>query len=151
MSIRKHFFFFTATLFAGLALQSAAAQTAAPAHAAPTRQDQQAKPQAQPWKKIPIPPLPAFHPEQPQRIVLDNGMTIFLEEDHELPFIEGFVLLRGGSTDEPATRSGLVDLYGQTWRTSGTAKMSGDQMDDILEAKAAKIETDGSEASTSLS
>ncbi len=48
-------------------------------------------------------------------------------------------------------RCGLVDLYGQTWRTSGTEKMSGDAMDDLLESKAAHIETGGDEDSTALS
>ncbi len=102
------------------------------------------------WKKVPIPALPSFHPQQPTKIVLKNGMTIFLQEDHELPFIEGFIIIRGGSRDEPAAKTGLVDLYAQAWRTSGTATMTGDRMDDILEAKAAKIETDGDAESTSM-
>jgi zinc protease len=102
------------------------------------------------WETVPIPPLPAFNPQQPTQITLKNGMTIFLQEDHELPFINGFVMIRGGSRDEPAAKTGLIDLYGQAWRTSGTAKMSGDQMDDILEAKAAKIETDGDTESTTM-
>jgi zinc protease len=42
-------------------------------------------------------------------------------------------------------------LYGQAWRTSGTAKMDGDALDDLLEAKAAHIETAGDEDSTALS
>jgi len=42
----------------------------------------------EPWAKIPIPPLPAFHPREPKRIVLPNGMIIFLQEDHELPTID---------------------------------------------------------------
>ena len=102
------------------------------------------------WKKVPIPPLPTFHPKQPTRITLKNGMTIFLQEDHELPFINGFIMIRGGSRDESADKTGLTDLYGETWRTSGTADMSGDKMDDILEAKAAKIETNNDTESTSL-
>lgn len=102
------------------------------------------------WKKVPIPALPAFKPQQPTKVVLKNGMTLFLQEDHELPFIHGFIIIRGGSRDEPAAKTGLVDLYAQAWRTSGTAKMNGDRMDDILEAKAAKIETDGDTGSTSM-
>jgi zinc protease len=102
------------------------------------------------WKKVPIPSLPAFHPKQPTKIILKNGMTIFLQEDHELPFINGFIMIRGGSRDEPADKTGLTDLYGETWRTSGTADMNGDKMDDILEAKAAKIETNNDIESTSL-
>lgn len=103
------------------------------------------------WKNVPIPPLPAFHPHQPTRIELKNGMTIFLQEDHDLPFISGFILIRGGSRDEPAAKTGMIDLYGDAWRTSGTAKVSGDQMDDILAAKAASIETDGEADMTSVS
>jgi len=107
--------------------------------------------QAQPWKSIPIPPLAAFHPAKPKRIVLGNGIVIFLAEDHELPFINGFIEMRGGSRDEPADKVGLVDLYGDAWRTSGTATEDGDKLDDILEAKAAKVETGGDIDSTSLS
>jgi zinc protease len=105
---------------------------------------------AQPWKKIPIPPLHAFKPQQPRRIELSNGLVIFLQEDHELPFINGSILIRGGSRDVPADKTGLVSLYGQSWRTSGTATIDGDKLDDQLENKAASIETDGGAASTSL-
>jgi zinc protease len=106
---------------------------------------------AQPWTKIPIPPLHAFKPEQPKKIELANGLTIFLQEDHELPFINGTILIRGGSRDEPAAKAGLVSLYGETWRTSGTATIDGDKLDDELESKAASIETGGETASTSVS
>lgn len=119
----------------------------APAQTAPAQTQQQ----AQPWKQIPIPALPAFHPQQPRRIVLDNGAILFLQEDHELPFVNGFIEVRGGSRDVPAAKTGLVELYGDVWRTSGTATTSGDKMDDLLEAKAAKVETSGDVDSTSVS
>jgi zinc protease len=105
---------------------------------------------AQPWKKIAIPPLHAFKPVQPKRIELANGLVIFLQEDHELPFINGTILIRGGERDEPDAKLGLVSLYGGTWRTSGTATVDGDKLDDQLEAKAASIETAGGAASTSI-
>ncbi len=107
--------------------------------------------QSKPWEQIPIPRLHEFHPQQPKRIELKNGIVIFLEEDHELPFIYGSVLIPGGSRDETPAKAGLVALYGDAWRTSGTAKMDGDAMDDLLEAKAAHIETEGDDESTSLS
>ena len=107
--------------------------------------------QAQPWKKIPIPPLPAFKPAQPHRVELENGVVLFLQEDHELPFINGTILIRGGSRDEPNAKVGLTSLYGETWRTSGTPTITGDKLDDVLEDKAASIETAGGTASTSMS
>lgn len=103
-----------------------------------------------PWEKIPIPPLHDFKPAQPKKIILDNGLTIFLQEDHELPFIDGSILIKGGSRDEPAAKVGLVSLYGQAWRTSGTEKISGDALDEELARKAATIETGGGSATTSL-
>jgi len=107
--------------------------------------------QAKPWEKIPTPKLHEFKPQQPKRIELKNGIVLFLQEDHELPFVTGSVLIPGGGRDEDAAKTGLVALYGQTGRTSGTAKQSGDAMDDLLEAKAAHIETGGDVDSTALS
>jgi zinc protease len=107
--------------------------------------------QAKPWERIPIPKLHNFKPHQPTRIELKNGIVLFLQEDHELPFVSGSVLIPGGSRDEDPAKAGLIDLYQQAWRTSGTARMSGDALDDLLEAKAAHIETGGEVDSTALS
>lgn len=105
---------------------------------------------SQPWAKIAIPALPAFHAREPQIVRLDNGVEIFLEEDHELPFTTGFVRIRGGSRDVPAQKVGLVSLYGEAWRTSGTAQHPGDALDDQLAAMAASVETAGGEAATAV-
>jgi zinc protease len=107
--------------------------------------------QLKPWEQIPTPKLHDFKPHQPVRIELKNGIVIFLQEDHELPFVSGSVSIPGGARDVDATKAGLVGLYGQTWRTSGTAKLTGDALDDLLEAKAAHIETGGDVDSTALS
>ena len=107
--------------------------------------------QATDWQQIPIAPLPAFHPQEPKRIELPNGMVIFLQEDHELPLIDGVARIRGGSRSEPAAKIGLVDMYGEVWRTGGTKTQTGDQLDDYLEVRAAKVETDSNADSTSIS
>lgn len=103
------------------------------------------------WKQIPVPPLPAFHPRQPKRIQLSNGLVIFLQEDHELPLISGTARIRGGSRNEPAGKAGLVNIFGEVWRTGGTKTQTGDQLDDFLEIRAAKVETGGGPDSTSIS
>jgi len=111
----------------------------------------QSSAQAESWKQIPIPKLPDFHPQQPKRIQLSNGMVIFLQEDHELPLIDGTARIRGGSVNEPADKVGLVDIYGEVWRTGGTKSQTGDQLDDFLEVRAAKVETGGGPDSTTIS
>jgi zinc protease len=110
-----------------------------------------AKSQEANWQQIPVPSLPAFHPPQPKRIQLSNGMVIFLQEDHELPLISGTARIRGGSSSEPAAKVGLVGILGEVWRTSGTKTQTGDQLDDFLEVRAAKVETGGGPDSTTIS
>jgi zinc protease len=110
-------------------------------------QTQQTSQQA--WQQIPIPKLPAFHPVQPKRVELPNGMVIFLQEDHELPLIDGTARIRGGERSVPANKTGLTDIYGEVWRTGGTKSQTGDQLDDFLEQRAAKVETgDGTDSTT---
>jgi zinc protease len=140
------------TMRLAVALLPTLLATISVAQTAPAAPANTPKPAAtvQPWKKIPVPPLHAFKPVQPKRIELANGLVIFLQEDHELPFINGNILIRGGGRDEPDAKLGLVSLYGETWRTSGTATIDGDKLDDKLEAKAASIETSGGGASTSI-
>lgn len=107
--------------------------------------------QATDWKQVAKPPLHEFHPQQPRRISLPNGMVIFLQEDHELPLIRGEMRIRGGSREEPAGKVSLVEVFGQVWRTGGTRSKTGDQLDDYLEARAARVETGGGLDSTTIS
>jgi zinc protease len=103
------------------------------------------------WTQIVKPPLRPFQPQQPRRIALPNGLVIFLQEDHELPLIRGTAHVRGGSREEPAAKVGLVDICGDVWRTGGTKARNGDELDDYLEARAAKVETSSDVDSTAVS
>ncbi len=103
------------------------------------------------WERLALPPLAPFKPAEPRRVQLPNGALLLLQEDHQLPFVNGFVEMHGGGRDVAADKAGLAGLYGEVWRTSGTAKMDGDALDDLLEAKAAKVETDADLDSTSVS
>ncbi|MGI9102805.1 MAG: M16 family metallopeptidase [Terriglobales bacterium] len=125
------------------------AQKAATPHHPPAAKGATAGPSAG-WQQIPIPKLPEFHPQEPKRIQLANGMIIFLQEDHELPVVGGSMRIRGGSVWEPAAKTGLLDIYGEVWRTGGTTSRTGDQLDDYLEARAAKVETGAGPDSTSI-
>src|SRR5207247_10718129 len=101
-------------------------------------------------RKIEMKPLRSFTQAQPKRVELSNGMVIFLQEDHELPLIRGSALIHGGARNVPADKAGLVGILAGSWRTGGTETKTGDQLDDILEARAARVATRGSEDSTRL-
>ena len=147
-------------LISGLFTASGAAQAAATQAKSGTAQSkeqpapsaaQASSAQTAEWKQIKTPPLPAFHPQEPKRIQLANGMVIFLQEDHELPLIDGTAYIRGGSRDVPAEKTGLTSIYSSSWRTGGTKTKTGDQLDDELEARAARVETGSGVATTSIS
>ena len=87
-----------------------------------------------------FPPLRSFKIPEPQRITLKNGMLVLLMEDHELPVVSGSMRIRTGSRYEPADKVGLASIFGAVLRTGGTKSMTGDQIDDFLEARGASVE-----------
>ncbi|HLJ75461.1 MAG TPA: pitrilysin family protein [Thermoanaerobaculia bacterium] len=105
-------------------------------------------PQVKSYKEIKTPPLRNFTPQMPTRVDLANGMVILLQEDHELPLIRGSALIKGGSRNVTADKAGLVGILAGSWRTGGTESRTGDQLDDVLESRAARVETFGSEDAT---
>ncbi|MEZ5331728.1 MAG: pitrilysin family protein [Thermoanaerobaculia bacterium] len=100
-------------------------------------------------EQLTYPPLPEFDVPSPTRVELDNGMVVILLEDHELPLVDAVARIRTGSRLEPADRVGLASLTGSVMRTGGTESMSGDEIDDFLENRAASVETGiGTDAGT---
>ncbi len=92
-------------------------------------------------KDIKYPKLPDFKIPQPEVYTLANGMQIFLMEDHELPLINVTARIRTGSNYDPADKVGLGGIFGQVQREGGTKNMSGRELNDFLEARAASVET----------
>ena len=103
------------------------------------------------WKQVPVSPLHQFHPQEPKRVELPNGLVVFLQEDHELPLIDGTLRIRGGQRDDPRDKTGLAAIYAEVWRTGGTKNKTGDELDDFLEMRAAQVEATASADSISLS
>jgi zinc protease len=91
--------------------------------------------------ELKFPPLPEFKIPKPETFTLENGMEVFLLEDHELPLIHAIALVRTGSAWEPAAKVGLGSMFGQVLREGGTRRMSGDELNEFLAARAASIET----------
>ena len=94
-----------------------------------------------------------FNFPQAEHVTLENGMVVYLLEDHELPLFSLIALIRTGSIYEPDDKLGLAELTGVVMRTGGTKFMSGDEINEKLEFIASSVETSiGSEAgSASLS
>ena len=93
------------------------------------------------YKDLQYPPLNPIHVPEVDRIELENGMILYLVEDHELPTVRISARIGVGSIYEPPEKVGLAAITGAVMRTGGTHKMSGDEMDELLEGIAASVET----------
>ena len=91
---------------------------------------------------------------QPERVVLDNGMVLYLLEDHEIPLIEMTALIRTGAVYDPPDRAGLAAITGEVMRTGGTSAMTSQALDERLEFMDAVItvslESESGDASLSV-
>ncbi|MRR34369.1 insulinase family protein [bacterium] len=90
-------------------------------------------------RKMAFPPL-AFQVPGAERVVLDNGMVLYLLEDHELPLVTIQAYIGTGSVYEPAEKTGLAGLAGAVLRSGGTAAVSPEALDDELEFMASSID-----------
>jgi zinc protease len=93
------------------------------------------------YKSLKYPKLCDIEVPEIEQVTLDNGMRLFLLEDHELPLINMSVMIRTGSVYEPADKIGLADITGEVMRTGGTTAKTGDEIDEELESIAASVET----------
>jgi len=93
------------------------------------------------YGQLKYPQLKEIKVPEVTRVTLPNGMRLLLLEDHELPLIEMSARIRTGSMYEPAEKVGLADIAGEVMRTGGTPTMTGDEIDEALEAMAASVET----------
>ena len=80
-----------------------------------------------------------FLPPEPERVVFENGMVVYLLEDHELPLITLTATIRAGSWLDPAGKIGLAGLTGLVMRTGGGGGLSAEQVDEELEHFAGDI------------
>ncbi len=93
------------------------------------------------YKKIKYPRLGDIVIPDVNKVTLNNGIKLFLLEDHELPIINVSAMIRTGSIFEPADKIGLASICGEVMRTGGTETRTGDQIDEQLESIAAAVET----------
>jgi predicted Zn-dependent peptidase len=80
-----------------------------------------------------------FTPPDPERVVLDNGMVVYLLEDHELPLVSVTATMRTGAWLDPAEKIGLAALTGSVMRTGGGGGLTAAQVDEELEQFAGDV------------
>ena len=92
------------------------------------------------YTELKFQPLPEVQVPKYSRFVLDNGLVVYLMEDRELPLVEGTALFRTGARWEAAEKVGLTTLVGTVMRTGGTQGRSADDLNQLLEERAAAVE-----------
>ncbi|MGF1514419.1 MAG: M16 family metallopeptidase [Elainellaceae cyanobacterium] len=97
--------------------------------------------QAQYYSELEFPPLPDLNIPDYTTFRLDNGLQVYLMEDHELPLVGGTALVHTGNRYEPADEVGLAGIVGSVMRSGGTQTYPADALNEFLEQRAASIET----------
>ena len=103
------------------------------------------------YNELKFPPLSTIKLPKYERYILENGLVVYLMEDHELPLVTGTAMIRTGSRWEQGEKAGLASLVGSTLRSGGTQKHSANELNEILEQRAASVETDMGETAASAS
>lgn len=103
----------------------------------------------QTYQDLEFPPL-EFSPPSIERHTLENGLKLFFVQDHELPVISIYALIKTGQIYEPADKIGLGVITSEVMRTGGTATRSPDEINETLEFLAASVEADIAEENGSV-
>ncbi len=98
-------------------------------------------------EELQFPPLKQVELPEVETFTLPNGMKVYLLEDHELPLVGGFALVRTGNLFDPPDKVGLASITGEVMRTGGTKEKTGDEIDEELENIAASVESSIGETS----
>ncbi len=94
-----------------------------------------------PWEKIKTPELNEVKMPEYVRIELDNGMILYLAEDHKFPLVELSATIEVGSVFEEEAKLGLASMTGTVMRSGGTVTRAGDDIDELVEARGMSVET----------
>ncbi len=100
-----------------------------------------------PYSQLEFPPLPEVEIPEYERYELKNGLVVYLIENHDLPLVSGSAIIRTGSRLEPGDEAGLANITGTVMRSGGTQSHPADELNQLLEQRAASVETGISTAS----
>ncbi|NJN57735.1 MAG: insulinase family protein [Leptolyngbyaceae cyanobacterium SL_5_9] len=93
------------------------------------------------YTELEFEPLPEIQLPDYSRFELDNGIIVYLLEDHELPLVGGTAMFHTGERLEPNDKVGLASITGSVMRSGGTVQHPPDELNLLLEQRAASVET----------
>ena len=93
------------------------------------------------YTELEFEPLPEIQVPEYSEFELPNGLRVYLMEDHELPLVGGSAMIYTGSRLEPGEKTGLAGIMGSVMRSGGTRNHPADQLNQLLEQRAASVET----------
>ncbi len=82
-----------------------------------------------------------FKPPQGSRVVLPNGMIVYLMKDNTLPVVHMTAFIRTGKLNDPLEKVGLGEMTAGLLKDGGTLKYKPEEIDKTLEFLAASVET----------
>src|SRR5690349_9415686 len=131
----------------------AAAQEGEHASAVSTRGDKHSEgwTKAMQMKGAPLPPKFPKVGADIERTVLDNGMVVYLLEDHRLPLVDVQVLVRTGTYYEAPGELRTANLAGDLLETGGTKNYPPEKLEDRLDFIAANFDVSMQTEQCSLS
>ncbi len=94
-----------------------------------------------PYEELVFPPLGEIQIPDYERYELDNGLVVYLMEDHDLPLVSGSATFRTGSYLVSPEQTGLAEITGEAMRLGGTLNHPPDELNQLLEQRAASVET----------
>jgi predicted Zn-dependent peptidase len=74
-----------------------------------------------------------FKPPGAERVLLNNGIILYIFGENELPLLNISAVIRTGSNYDPMGKEGLAELTGTVMRTGGTNALTGDAVDEALD------------------
>lgn len=97
--------------------------------------------EAKPYETLVFPPLGEIQIPDYERYELENGLVVYLMEDHDLPLVSGSATFRTGDYLVPLAKAGLAEITGEAMRLGGTFSHSPNELNEMLEQRAASVET----------
>jgi zinc protease len=73
------------------------------------------------------------------RVVLKDGMVVYIAEDRALPLVNVALTVRVGSWLDPAGKEGLAAFTGSQMRRGGTESLTAEELDEKLDFLAAQV------------